>query len=97
MYFGLVAAISYGVVEIGRLDYAPPQGLIPLNLYGILAIFLRLVVGSFYIHLTKRRLHALSKSRLWLILLAIPIVSPIFSLVIMFWKEELPSNRESAV
>ena len=89
LYFGLVIIISFAFSHYQGGDAATiTTDTMRMKPFIIAAFLIRLVLGFIYINFTQQRLNSLSKSRMWLILLAIPIISPIFSLVLMFWKEK---------
>ena len=89
LYFGLVIVISFAFSHYQGEDSATiTTDTMRMKPFIIAAFLIRLVLGFIYINFTQQRLNSLSKSRMWLILLAIPIISPIFSLVLMFWKEK---------
>ena len=95
LYFALMVAVSFAAVHFENQSSGKSvDGMFVLRGYILLAFVIRFVLGFVYINFTLQRLNSLSKSRLWLILLALPVISPIFSLVMMFWKEKLPEGTK---
>ncbi|MDC1001808.1 hypothetical protein OAS89_04955 [Alphaproteobacteria bacterium] len=100
LYFALVVVVSFVATHLQTQDagtVAKVSDSIAFRFreFIILAFFARLVLGFAYVNFTQQRLNSLSKSNFWLILLAVPIISPIFSLVLLFWREKPAQSTTS--
>ena len=100
LYFALVVVVSFVATHLqiqdgGTVAKVSDSVAFKFNGFIIFAFFARLVLGFAYVNFTQHRLNSLSKSNLWLILLAVPIISPIFSFVMLFWKEKPAQSTNS--